>query len=192
MHTFTMSEFSTRGKAYIIATEYKPHGRVEIVDNIDDAALFVFWKFAHHSEIENDKIQVTYSIFHSQTVFPHSNMLKTLKYNAILGLRRQRGCKQNGPVDYSDDKKPSIPNRQEKLPVSSQKKKGSKKNGPKKNGWNSGGQKKDPCPKHAGRLRSDVSNTADEEARGPNDFQGKMFLNLINQSIFPQKNDDGN
>ena len=95
-----------------------------------------------------------------------------VKYKEIYGFRRQRGCRQNGPVHYSDDKKPSIPNRKEKLLVSSQKKKG-----PKKNDGNSGGQKKDPvsCPKHAEGLGITASNTADEEAQGPNDFQEKNF-----------------
>ena len=41
-HTFTMSEFASRGKLYILATESKPHGRVDIFDNIDDATLFIF------------------------------------------------------------------------------------------------------------------------------------------------------
>ena len=55
MRTFTMSEVSTRGKAFILASESKPHGRVDIIDNIEDATLFVFWKFVHQCETENDK-----------------------------------------------------------------------------------------------------------------------------------------
>ena len=76
MHTFTISEVSTRRKAYILASESKPHERVE------------------DCETENDKIQVSYSILHSQTVFPHLNMLTegnnslAVKYNTIIGLSR--------------------------------------------------------------------------------------------------------
>jgi len=56
MYTFTMSEVFTRGKTYILATESKPRGCVEIFDKIEDATLFLFWEFAHHFEIENDKM----------------------------------------------------------------------------------------------------------------------------------------
>ena len=111
----------------------------------------------------------------------------------MIGLRRQRKYRQNDPVNDSDDdeKKSHIPDRQEKLPVSSKKRKVLKRMVPKKNEGNTGGQKKDPCPKHTGGLGSVASNTVDEVSRGPDGFQVKIFLNLINQSTFPQKNDHG-
>jgi len=79
-----------------------------------------------------------------------------VKYKKMLGFRRQRGCRQKAPVNYSDDKKPSILNRQETLPVLSPKKKG-----PKKKGGDSGGQKQGPvlCPNHAGGLEAATRNT---------------------------------
>ena len=90
----------------------------------------------------------------------------------MLGFRRQRECRQKAPVNYSDDKKPAIPKRQEISPVSSPNKKG-----PKKKGVNSGGQKKAliPCPNQAGGLAATASNTDDEESQRCNDFQGKNF-----------------
>ena len=104
-----MSEVSTRGKSYFLSSESKPQGRVEIFDNIEDATLFVFWKFAHHFEKELDKTQVSYSLFHSPKVFSHSNMLKkflndgnnslAVKFKKMLGFMQQRVCRQNAPCE---------------------------------------------------------------------------------------------
>ena len=62
MHTFTMSEIATRGNALILAIESMPHGRTDLFSNIEDAALFLFWKFARYSPHENDKIQISYAL----------------------------------------------------------------------------------------------------------------------------------
>ena len=90
-------------------------------------------------------------------------------------------------MNYSDETKPNIPNRQEQLPVSFPKRKGSKKNG-----GNSVSQNKDPvpCQKHVGGLWNASSNTANKEACGSNHFQGSNFMHTIDPSIFPQKNVD--
>jgi len=50
-----MSEVITRGKTYFLSSESSPHGQVENVDNIEDATLFVSWKFALHLEKELEK-----------------------------------------------------------------------------------------------------------------------------------------
>ena len=49
MHTFTVSEVPIRGKTFILATESMPHGCTDLFSNIEDAALFLFWKFAHYA-----------------------------------------------------------------------------------------------------------------------------------------------
>ena len=75
MHTFTVSEVPIRGKTYILATESIPHGRTDLFSNIEDAALFLFWKFARYSPRENEKIQISYALLYSPEIFINTTML---------------------------------------------------------------------------------------------------------------------
>ena len=56
-HTFTMSEVPIRGKTFILATESMPHGCTNLFSNIEDAALFLFGKFARFSPGEIEKVK---------------------------------------------------------------------------------------------------------------------------------------
>ena len=115
MHTFTVSEVASRGKIFILATESMPHGCVDIFSNIEDAALFLFSKFARYSPQENDKIQISFALVYSPNIFPNTTMLTvtasltdgksslTVKLKGMNGSRRQRGCKKNRPLNYSDN-----------------------------------------------------------------------------------------
>ena len=75
IHTFTVSEVASRRKTFILATESTPHGCVDIFSIIEDAALFLFWKFARCSPQENDNIQISYALLYSPTIFPNTTML---------------------------------------------------------------------------------------------------------------------
>ena len=74
MHTFTVSEVPIRGKTFILATESMPHGCTDLFSNIEDAALFLFWKFACYSP-QNDKIQISYALLYSPVTFINTTML---------------------------------------------------------------------------------------------------------------------
>ena len=76
MHTFTVSEVASRGKTCILATESIPHGCVGIFSNIEDATLFLLWKFAHYSTQEYDKIQISYALLYTPSVFLNTTMLR--------------------------------------------------------------------------------------------------------------------
>ena len=188
-HTFTMSEVVSRGKTFILATESMPHGCTDLFSNIEDAALFLFWKFARYSPRENDKIQISYALLYSPDTFINTTMLTASltagksslagKLKGMKGYRPSRSCSKNH-VNYSDNIN-NIPNRQEQLPVKPSKKKGSKKKGKK-----SVSPRKQliPCENHAAGLGNAASNPADEGARGSNIFSGKpihsitRFVNL--------------
>ena len=86
MHTFTVSEVASRGKTFILATESIPHGCVEIFINMEDATLFLLWKFAHYSTQENDKIQISYALSYYPTIFPHTAMLRAYLTDGKLSL----------------------------------------------------------------------------------------------------------
>ena len=87
-------------------------------------------------------------------------------------------------MNYSDNIT-NISDRQETLPVSSPKKKGSKKKG-----GNSVCQNKKsvPCSNHTEGLGNAASNTADEEDLGSNVFHSRYFIETLDSSIFPHKN----
>ena len=76
MHTLTVSEVVSRGGNCIISTESFPHGCIEIFKNIEDATLFSFSKFAHHSIQELAKIQISYALLYTPSVFPNTTMLR--------------------------------------------------------------------------------------------------------------------
>ena len=134
MHTFTVSEVASRGKTFILATESMPHGCTDLFSNIEDAALFIFWKFAC-SDPQNARIQISYALLYSPLNFKNTTMLTTSltaarsslaeKLKRMKGVRQSRACSKNH-VNYSDNIT-NIPNRQEHLPVKPSKKKGSKK-----------------------------------------------------------------
>ena len=168
MHTFTVSEVPIRGNTFIRATESMPHGCTDLFSNIEDAALFLFWKFACYS---NDKIQISYALVYSPHTFINTTMLTASltaarsslaeKLKGMNGVRRSRACAKNH-VNYSDNID-NIPNQQEQLPLKSQKKKG-KKSVP--------GKSTIPCENHAAGLGNAASNTAEEETRGGSIFRG--------------------
>ena len=130
MHTFTVSEVPIRGKTFILATESMPHGCTDLFSNIEDAALFLFWKFACYSP-RNDKIQISYALLYSPDTFINTTMLTASltaarsslaeKLKGMNGYRRSRSCSKNH-VNYSDNIN-NIPNRQEQFPVKPSKKK---------------------------------------------------------------------
>ena len=76
MHTFTVSEVVSRGKNCILPTESIPHGCVKIFKNIEDTTLFFISKFAHHSTQEYEKIQISYALSYSPSVFLNTTMLR--------------------------------------------------------------------------------------------------------------------
>jgi len=131
MHTFTMSEVATRGMALILASESMPHGCTDLFSNIEDAALYLFWKFAHYSTGENEKIQISYALLYSPDIFINTTMLTAsltagrsslaVKMKGMNGFRPSRSYAKNH-VNYSDNIT-NIPNRQEQLPVKPSKKK---------------------------------------------------------------------
>ena len=160
-----------------------PHGCTDLFSNIEDAALFLFWKFARYSPRENYKLQISYALLYSPDTFINTTMLTAsltagrsslaVKLKSMNGFRRSRNCAKNH-VNYSDNIT-NIPNRQEQLPIKPSKKKGSKKKGK-----NSVSPRKQPipCENHAAGLGNAASNTADEEARGSNVFMEVISFNL--------------
>ena len=111
MHTFTVSEVPIRGKTFILATESMPHGCTDLFSNIEDAALFIFWKFAC-SDPQNDRIQISYALLYSPHTFTNTTMLTASltaarsflaeKLKGMNGVRRSRACAKNH-VNYSDN-----------------------------------------------------------------------------------------
>ena len=196
MHTFTVSEVPIRGKTYILATESIPHGRTDLFSNIEDAALFLFWKFACYSP-QNDKIQISYALLYSPVTFINTTMLTASltaarvslaeKLKGMNGVRRSRACAKNH-VNYSDNVA-AIPIQQEELPVKSHKKKGATKKG---NKPVSPGKQTIPCKNHAAGLGNAASNTAEEETRGGSIFRGDHFIQTIDTAIFPNQKDHVN
>ena len=121
MHTFTMSEVPIRGKTFILATESMHHGCTDLFSNIEDAALFLFWKFARYSPRENEKNTNLHALLYSPDIFPNTTMLTAsltagksslaVKFKGMNGYRPSRSCAKNY-VNYSDNIN-NIPNRQE-------------------------------------------------------------------------------
>ena len=124
MHTFTVSEVPIRGKTFILATESMPHGCTDLFSNIEDAALFLFWKFACYDP-QNDRIQISYALLYSPLTFKNTTMLTSSltaarsslaeKLKRIKGVRQSRACSKNH-VNYSDNIN-NIPTQQEQLPL---------------------------------------------------------------------------
>ena len=112
MHTFTMSEVACKGKAFILTTDSMPHGCTDIFSNIEDAALFLFSKFARYSPRENDNIQISYALLYSPDIFINTTMLTAsltagkssfaVKLKEKNGIRRSKACAKNH-VNYSDN-----------------------------------------------------------------------------------------
>ena len=111
MHTFTVYEVPIRGKTFILATESMPQGCTDLFSNIEDVALFLFWKFAHYDP-QNDRIQISYALLYSPLTFKNTTMLTASltaarsslaeKLKGMEGYRPSRSC-SNNHVNYSDN-----------------------------------------------------------------------------------------
>ena len=70
MHTFTISYVRAKGTSYFMATEHFSHAKFEIFDKIEDATLFILWKFAR---VLDDPLshehQVSFAIVHTTNAF---------------------------------------------------------------------------------------------------------------------------
>ena len=70
MHTFTISYVTAKDTSYFMATEHFSHAKFEIFDKIEDATLFILWKFARVlDEPLSHEHQVSFAIVHTTNAF---------------------------------------------------------------------------------------------------------------------------
>ena len=115
MHTFTISYVRAKGTSYFMATEHFSHAKLKSFDKIEDATLFIFWKFARClDEALSYENQVSFALVNTTNAFisvielwkslteSKKNMFS--KWNLIYDARPNRRARSKAPINYSDDK----------------------------------------------------------------------------------------
>ena len=112
--------------SYFMATEHFSHAKFELFDKIEDATIFILWKFANYLDDPQAYLhQVSFSLINTTNAFCNMVELQksltqsknnlNLKWSDIYSTRPNRRARNKATVNYSDEKSGDVSNRQETL-----------------------------------------------------------------------------